>query len=181
MDLRVWLLDHSMGRIDKFAYDKKKQQFICTVTNSRDINDAKDLKFIGQNSISNIKLQIGDTAEQVLTFGIVSMKSQNLGIGDASCATQQYAVNAISVFKNAINMVSVERAKLGAVQNRLDHTLNNLSVFSDNLTEAESRIRDVDIAKTMSDFTKNNILSQAAQAMLAQANSQPQGVLQLLG
>ena len=77
-------------------------------------------------------------------------------------------------------MVSAQRAELGALQNRLDHTINNLGVTTENLTAAESRIRDTDMAKEMMEFTKNSILVQAAQAMLAQANLIPQGVLQLL-
>jgi len=81
---------------------------------------------------------------------------------------------------DAITKVSTQRSNLGAVQNRLEHTINNLGASSENLTAAESRIRDVDMAKEMMAFTKNNILSQAAQSMLAQANQQPQGVLQLL-
>ncbi len=97
---------------------------------------------------------------------------------DVSSTTN--ASNAIKVLDNAINNVSGERSKLGAYQNRLEHTINNLNTSSENLTAAESRIRDVDMAKEMMEFTKNNILSQAAQAMLAQANQQPQGVLQLL-
>jgi flagellin len=76
--------------------------------------------------------------------------------------------------------VSTERSKLGAMQNRLEHTIANLGTSSENLSASESRVRDVDMAKEMMEFTKNNILSQAAQAMLAQANQQPQGVLQLL-
>ncbi|MEK4406546.1 flagellin Hag [Sporosarcina sp. FSL K6-6792] len=90
------------------------------------------------------------------------------------------ATNAIQVLDNAMASVSAERSKLGSYQNRLEHTINNLGTASENLTAAESRIRDVDMAKEMMDFTKNNILTQAAQAMLAQANQQPQGVLQLL-
>ncbi|TBL72997.1 flagellin [Paenibacillus thalictri] len=90
------------------------------------------------------------------------------------------AAAAITVINDAIERVSSERSKLGANQNRLEHTINNLETSSENLTAAESRIRDVDMAKEMMDFTKNNILTQAAQAMLAQANQQPQGVLQLL-
>jgi len=90
------------------------------------------------------------------------------------------ATAAIKVINNAIESVSTERSKLGAFQNRLEHTINNLGASSENLTTAESRIRDVDMAKEMSTFSKNNILSQAAQAMLAQANQQPQQVLQLL-
>ena len=95
-------------------------------------------------------------------------------------STTTNASNAIKVLDNAINTVSGERSKLGAYQNRLEHTINNLNTSSENLTAAESRIRDVDMAKEMTEFTKNNILTQAAQSMLAQANQQPQGVLQLL-
>lgn len=87
---------------------------------------------------------------------------------------------AVSVIQDAIDKVSAQRSQLGAYQNRLEHTINNLGTSSENMTAAESRIRDVDMAKEMMEFTKNNILSQAAQAMLAQANQQPQGVLQLL-
>jgi len=90
------------------------------------------------------------------------------------------ASSAIDVINKAIESVSAERSKLGSYQNRLEHTITNLGTSSENLTAAESRVRDVDMAKEMINFTKNNILSQAAQAMLAQANQQPQGVLQLL-
>lgn len=95
-------------------------------------------------------------------------------------STQAAADKAITTINNALNKVSEERSKLGANQNRLEHTINNLGATAENLSAAESRIRDVDMAKEMMEFTKNNILTQAAQAMLAQANSLPQGVLQLL-
>ncbi|NLI13200.1 MAG: flagellin [Peptococcaceae bacterium] len=95
-------------------------------------------------------------------------------------STQGAANNAITTINNAITTVSQERSKLGAYQNRLEHTINNLGTSSENLSSAESRIRDVDMAKEMMEFTKNSILTQAAQAMLAQANQQPQGVLSLL-
>lgn len=94
--------------------------------------------------------------------------------------THENASAAISVINDAIATVSSERSKLGAMQNRLEHTINNLGTSAENLTAAESRIRDVDMAQEMMEFTKMNILTQAAQAMLAQANQQPQGVLQLL-
>ncbi len=100
--------------------------------------------------------------------------------GSVDISTQSGADKAISTFQSAIDTVSAERSKLGAVQNRLEHTINNLGASAENLTAAESRIRDVDMAKEMMEFTKNNILSQAAQSMLAQANQMPQGVLQLL-
>lgn len=102
------------------------------------------------------------------------------GTAGINISDQDSAEASISVLDTAINTVSTERAKLGAYQNRLEHTINNLGTSSQNLTAAESRIRDVDMAKEMMEFTKNNILNQAAQAMLAQANQLPQGVLQLL-
>ncbi|GAB1477123.1 B-type flagellin [Bacillota bacterium] len=95
-------------------------------------------------------------------------------------STRAFANDAIGIIDNAISTVSSERAKLGSVQNRLEYTINNLKTTSENLTSSESQIRDVDMAKEMMAFTKNNIISQAAQAMLAQANMMPQGVLQLL-
>ncbi|OMD41433.1 flagellin [Paenibacillus odorifer] len=101
-------------------------------------------------------------------------------INSADISTREKAQGTITSVNNAIELVSKERSKLGAVQNRLEHTINNLGTSSENLTAAESRIRDVDMAKEMMEQTKNNILAQAAQAMLAQANQQPQGVLQLL-
>ncbi len=86
----------------------------------------------------------------------------------------------MTTIQNAIDVVSAQRSKLGAYQNRLEHTINNMNTASENLTAAESRVRDVDMAKEMMEQTKNSILAQASQAMLAQANQQPQGVLQLL-
>jgi flagellin len=100
--------------------------------------------------------------------------------GGIDVSTQAAANTAITTINTAITTVSSERSKLGAYQNRLEHTINNLSTSSENLTSAESRIRDVDMAKEMTNFTKNSILNQAAQAMLAQANQLPQGVLSLL-
>jgi Flagellin and related hook-associated proteins len=124
--------------------------------------------------------QIGANEDQNTKLNINAMGSSDLGIDAVDLSTQAGANSAITTIDDAISLVSSERAKLGAVQNRLDHTINNLGTSSENLTSAESRIRDVDMAKEMMDFTKNNILSQAAQSMLAQANQQPQGVLQLL-
>ncbi len=121
----------------------------------------------------------GDEDQQVALV-VGSMDVEGLMIEDISVATQDDANAAIAALDEAINKVSGTRADLGALQNRLEHTVNNLGVTTENLTAAESRIRDVDMAKEMMQYTKNNILTQAAQAMLAQANMQPQGVLQLL-
>jgi flagellin len=141
-----------------------------------------DLATTGSGATSGLTLQIGDTNDDFnqLTVKIENMSSSSLGIGNLTISTQADAADAISKIKDAINTVSNTRGDLGATQNRLEHTINNLSVTSENMTAAESRIRDVDMAKEMMAYTKNNILVQASQAMLAQANQIPQGVLQLL-
>jgi flagellin len=124
--------------------------------------------------------QIGANREQTIGLSINDMTTVGLGVDANSVDTYDNAQTSITSLDAATKLVSDERAKLGALQNRLEHSINNLSTSSENLTAAESRVRDVDMAKEMMEFTKNNILSQAAQAMLAQANQQPQGVLQLL-
>ncbi|AYK08598.1 flagellin [Brevibacillus laterosporus] len=138
------------------------------------------LKKIGiEASVETAKA--GTTAGAVAaTAGKIAAATDKDGQKGVNISTQKAADKAITTINNALNKVSEERSKLGANQNRLEHTINNLGATAENLTAAESRIRDVDMAKEMMDFTKNNILTQAAQAMLAQANQQPQGVLQLL-
>ncbi|MBP1763067.1 MAG: flagellin [Firmicutes bacterium] len=129
----------------------------------------------------------GDQITQTVTASTAAVTGAD-GSVSADAVTQKginvsdqaSANNAITTIDNAIKTVSTERAKLGAMQNRLEHTISNLGTSSENLTAAESRVRDVDMAKEMMEFQKNNILNQAATAMLAQANQQPQGVLQLL-
>ncbi len=130
-----------------------------------------------------LKLQIGDTSESFnqLVVSIGDMDTTALGIASIDISNQSSASSAIDLIKAAINNVSSTRGDLGAIQNRLDHTINNLSVMEENIQNAESAIRDTDVAEEMMAYTKNNILIQSAQAMLAQANQIPQGVLQLLG
>jgi len=134
---------------------------------------------VGGNALS---LQIGDTADDYnrVTVSIQDCHAKALGVSGIDVTTETSAAQGISKIKDAIDTVSKVRAKLGATQNRLDHTLNNLETTTENLTDAESRIRDTDMAKEMMQYTKNNILVQSSQAMLAQANQLPQGVLQLL-
>jgi flagellin len=134
------------------------------------------------NTFSSKQFQIGANKGQTITVSISGMSSANTALNTTSIAVSTTALSntAISTIDSAIAKVSTERSKLGALQNRLEHTINNLGTASENLSAAESRVRDVDMAKEMMSFQKNNILSQAAQAMLAQANQQPQGVLQLL-
>ena len=137
---------------------------------------------ISTGSGSALTLQIGDTSDSYnrLDVSIKDMHAASLGIGGINIATQDGAAAAVDLIKAAINKVSDVRGTLGATQNRLDHTINNLSVMTENIQDAESTIRDTDVADEMMAYTKNNILVQSAQAMLAQANQVPQGVLQLL-
>ena len=137
---------------------------------------------VGQATGKSLTLQIGDTADSFnqLKVDIQDMHCKSLGIDTISIANQTDAATAVDKIKAAINMVSDVRGTLGATQNRLDHTINNLGVMTENIQDAESTIRDVDVAEEMMAYTKNNILIQSAQAMLAQANQVPQGVLQLL-
>ena len=131
---------------------------------------------------SALNLQIGDTSDDYnhLKVSINDAHVKALGLSTLDISSQGGAKAALDKIKDAINVVSDIRGTLGATQNRLDHTINNLSVMQENIQDAESTIRDTDIAEEMMDYTKNNILIQSAQAMLAQANSVPQGVLQLL-
>ncbi|WP_414733584.1 flagellin [Acetobacterium carbinolicum] len=133
-----------------------------------------------RNTDGQATFHIGSNTNQSMQVSIENMSASALGVSSIDVDTQVNAEIAVKAVDEAITKVSAERSKLGAVQNRLDHTINNLGTSSENLTSAESRIRDVDMAAEMMEFTKNNILSQAAQSMLAQANQQPQGVLQLL-
>jgi len=125
-------------------------------------------------------VQIGANSNQTLDISINDMGKVALGVSGVTVKTRSSAQISITSVDEAIKKVSTERSKLGALQNRLEHTINNLGASAENLTASESRIRDVDMAKEMMEFTKNNILNQAATAMLAQANQQPQAVLQLL-
>ena len=134
------------------------------------------------NTGKPLTLQIGDTSDSFnqLRVGIKDCHVDALGLTDMKIGDQDSAAKALDKIKSAINYVSDVRGTLGATQNRLDHTINNLSVMQENIQDAESTIRDTDVADEMMAYTKNNILIQSAQAMLAQANQVPQGVLQLL-
>ena len=146
------------------------------VTATKEVPEAADGEGV------EINLHVGESSSESNTIKvkIKPMSSQSLGISDLSIETAADAKTAIDTVNAAIDTVSSIRSDLGALQNRLEHTINNLGVQTENITAAESRIRDVDMAKEMMAYTKNNILVQASQAMLAQANQVPQGVLQLL-
>lgn len=138
-----------------------------------------------QISEGQVSVQVGANANQSMSVEIGDMRAEALGITNAkgkglSVETAEDANEAITAFDVALNTVSSQRANLGAVQNRLEYTISNLDNTAENLTSAESTLRDVDMAKEMMEYSKNNILNQAAQAMISQANQQPQNVLQLL-
>jgi flagellin len=154
------------------------QKEISRIATATDYNGVRIL-----NNSKTRTFQIGATAAETLTVAGAKMTASALGVSGlaAKMETVSGANSAITAIAKAVNSVSYFRAQLGAKQNRLEHTINNLKVTNENVTSAESRIRDTDMAKEISAYTKNNILNQAAQSMLAQANQSPQSVLQLLG
>lgn len=172
----------SAGTILNFDKVGVKLSFAAAADVSTMLAGGGSLTTVGTDAI----LQIGANANQQLDITIKDMRAEALGTA-ASFVSEVSVTDINQTFKQrldiidaAITQVSAERSKIGAWQNRLEHTINNLTASSENLTAAESRIRDVDMAKEMMEFMKNNILNQASTAMLAQANQQPQGVLQLL-
>lgn len=142
------------------------------------------------NSVTGVVFQVGANSGETISLSLNAALATSLsvnfgatglvGLSTATTSLNAIAASNLSTVQVAINAVSDIRSNLGAVQNRLEHTINNLGTTSENLQAAESRIRDTDMAKEMSEFTKNGILQQAATAMLAQANQQPQAILQLL-
>lgn len=131
-------------------------------------------------SFQNKDMQVGTSAAETISVSIADMQAATLGVDTVDVSSQTGASAAISGINAAINTVSKARSGLGATQNRLEHTINNLDTTAENLSAANSRIRDTDMAKEMMKYTQTNVLVQSAQAMLAQANQQPQSVLQLL-
>lgn len=167
-------------KVDRENLQAEVKELLSEIDRIANTTNFNGIKLLNGNYSGT--LQIGDTAEALnqLSVPISATTVDGLGINGLDISTQVLASGAVQTIKDAINMVSTIRGKLGATQNRLEHTINNLSVQTENITAAESRIRDVDMADEMMAYTKNNILVQASQAMLAQANMVPQGVLQLL-
>jgi flagellin len=167
-----------------FASDETAATDGAEVAFSFQISDASRLSgaIVSVNRGSELALQIGANTgfDQTMRLSIGSLTATSMGIGELSVLSHVDAQNAMSAISLAIQQVSDTRAMLGATQNRLEHTILNLDTVAENLQDAESRIRDVDMAREMMNFTRFNILTQASQAMMAQANNLPQGVLQLL-
>ncbi len=175
---------------NRLGFEEKQTQTTFVDENGKSTlntreNIAKSLGFIegSVKGTGGLTLQIGDTSDDFNQLSVVigDMHTTGMGIDGVDISSQAGAQAAINQIKDAINYVSGIRGDLGAVQNRLEHTINNLSVMAENIQDAESTIRDTDVAEEMMSYVKNNILVQSAQAMLAQANQLPQGVLQLLG
>jgi len=148
---------------------------ISRITESTNFNNTTLL-----DGTLNTQLQIGSEGTDTLTVTVTALDADSLGVSGLSVDDAAAANSAMATVKAAINTVSTARANLGAIQNRLEYTINNLDTTAENMSAANSRIRDTDMAKEMMNYTKMNVLTQAAQAMLAQANQQPQSVLQLL-
>lgn len=186
-DLAGAIIDQTKGKIEGASIEE--------VTNLGNGQTEKGLKISsiekGANSSVNVEdgaknegfeatFQVGANSNQTISISIGDMRAEALGVKNVDLKTAEGSQKATATIQAAIEKVSTERAGLGAVQNRLEYTISNLDNTTENLTSAESTLRDVDMAKEMMTFSKNNILNQAAQAMLAQANQQPQNVLSLL-
>jgi len=159
------------------------QEEITRIGDQTEFNTQKLLDGTKSGASNAINLQVGANSGQNIAFSISDMRAAALSVvvgSDIGVGSYQSATSAVDVVNAAITKVSTQRSQLGAVQNRLEHTITNADNTSENLQAAESRIRDVDMADEMVKYSKNNILQQAAQSMLAQSNQSTQGVLSLL-
>lgn len=161
--------------------DQEVQDLLKEIDRIADNTDFNGIKPIAAKGTGNMTFQIGPSSGETLLLNASNMTSTSIGVNSINVKDRAGANKAIDTIKTAIDKVSSYRATLGAAQNRLEHTVNNLKVSSENITAAESRIRDTDMADEITAFTKNNILLQASQSMLAQSNSVPQSILSLLG
>jgi len=173
---------------DRTAIKKEIDQLVSEIDRIQSTTQFNTMNLI-DGSYSNKNLQVGSLSGQKIEITISNMNAKSLGLNNGVGATNDNvkvssfsaAGAAMKTIQSAIDLVSAQRAKLGAVQNRLEHTIANLDTASENTQSAESRIRDTDMAKEMVNYSKNNILAQAGQSMLAQANQSTQGALSLLG
>lgn len=172
--------DGDGNEVDGSNFTIKVNETLAAALEAAAADDTFSATEVNVNADKAMIFHIGANAGQKTELSINNMDATSLGINAIDLTQQDTADLAITTIDEAISYVSSQRAALGGMQNRLEHTINNLGTTSENLTASESRIRDVDMAQEMMEFTKNNILSQASQAMLAQANQQPQSVLQLL-
>lgn len=184
-ELAVQASNDTNVTVDRLAIKEELSSLRSEIDRIANNTEFNQQKLIGTAfTASAIKLQVGANSGQNIEVIFTNMQASatqiDIGTADLEVSVQSTADALIGIVNSAITNVSTQRSKLGAIQNRLEHTIKNLDTASENLQAAESRVRDVDMAKEMMEFTKQNILQQAATAMLAQANQAPQGVLQLL-
>ncbi len=166
--------------IDRNAVQKEINQLVSEIDRIQSTTQFNTMNLI-DGTFTGKNLQVGSLSGQAIGISISNMNASTLKVTDMSVASYSSAGNAMDKIQSAINMVSEQRSYLGALQNRLEHTIANLDNISENTQAAESRLRDTDMADEMVEYSKNNILAQAGQSMLAQANQSNQGVLSLLG
>jgi flagellin len=165
---------------DRDAIAKEMSQLTSEIDRVQSTTQFNTMNLLN-GSFTGKKLQVGALSGQTIEVSIETMAASAIGVGGICVSDNANAGTAMSDIQSAIKMVSDQRSKLGALQNRLEHTIANLDTTSENTSAAESRIRDTDMADEMVEFSKNNILAQAGQSMLAQANQSTQGVLSILG
>ena len=165
---------------DRDAISKEMDQLTSEINRIQSTTQF-NTKNLLDGTFTGKKLQVGSLSGQKISISIDKMNATYLGISAVKVSSFSAAGKAMSAIQIAITKVSTQRSALGAIQNRLEHTINNLNTTSENTSAAESRIRDTDMASEMVEYSKNNILQQAGQSMLAQANQANQGVLSLLG
>ena len=166
---------------DRSLAQAEISQLIEEIDRIATVTEFNDMKLLNGDCAGGKNLQVGAKSGQLISFTITSMKAADIGIGtDASVEDFDKAQALMAASQTAINNVSTQRANLGAIQNRLEHTIASVDTTAENLTASESRIRDTDMAAEMVTYSKNNILQQAAQSMLASANQSTAGVLSLL-
>lgn len=173
------IIEQTKGKLDGVELSKDADKLVVTSTQTG-LNSKVEIENGAKNEGFEATFQVGANSNQTISISIGDMRAEALGVKAVDLTTAEGSQEATATIQAAIEKVSTERAGLGAVQNRLEYTISNLDNTTENLTSAESTLRDVDMAKEMMTFSKNNILNQAAQAMLAQANQQPQNVLSLL-
>jgi len=165
---------------DRSQIDKEMKQLTSEIDRIKSTTQFNTMNLL-DGSFTGKQLQVGALSGQTISISITSMSSSSLGVSSLTVTSNAAAGTSMSKIQSAIDKVSTERAKLGALQNRLEHTIANLDTTAENTQAAESRIRDTDMADEMVNYSKNNILAQAGQSMLAQANQSTQGVLSILG
>ncbi len=166
--------------IDRNAVQKEINQLVSEIDRIQSTTQFNTMNLL-DGTFKDKNLQVGSLSGQAIGISISNMNSSSLKVTNMSVSSFKSAGSAMDKIQSAINSVSEQRSYLGALQNRLEHTIANLDNISENTQAAESRLRDTDMADEMVEYSKNNILAQAGQSMLAQANQSNQGVLSLLG